>query len=137
MSEKVKEMIAADDLRRQQFHNRLGALRMRNNILSNEQMELRKQRKPSKGWVNKSLSKALEITVLLRLMRKMKNMPLTYMMPERKCKCGAVLREAQERDIHALPKDETGRLNAERIEYEIVLELELDEFIVHCEETLK
>ena len=135
MSEqRLKEILTADDQKRQQFHNRLGALRMRNNMLSREQLELRKKRKPSKGAVNKSLAKALEITVLLRLMRKLKGMPMTYMMPERKCKCGAILRKAQEREIHALPKDETGRLNGERIEYEIVTELRLYEFFEENQE---
>ena len=125
MSE-VKEIIS--DAHRVRFRDRYGSLRMRNKLLSDEQTHLRKQRKPSRGLINKDPDKALEITVLLRLMKKMKKQSLKYWRVKRCRACG----HEQERmfdDIHRLPTDEWGKQKAARIEGEIIRELELDEFL--------
>jgi hypothetical protein len=121
----VKEIIS--DAHRVRFRDRYGSLRMRNKLLSDEQTHLRKQRKPSRGLINKDPDKALEITVLLRLMKKMKGQSLKYRPPCRLC--GHIDEATPERDIHALPTDEWGKQKAARIEDEIIRELELDEFL--------
>jgi hypothetical protein len=125
--QKLKELLTEEDAKRERFHKKLTMLRERNIELSEKQAELRKQRKPSRGLVNKDRRTAIEITVLLRLMRKVKRLSLKYQPPCRLC--GHIDGKTPEREIHALPKDPTEKILAERTEYEIVHELALEEFI--------
>lgn len=138
MSEQLKEILTADDLRRQQFHNRLDALRMRNKDLSDHQRRDRlakdeEKKKPVRerrvvNMLGKDPARAIEITVLLILMRRIKGLALEYV-PEFKCRCCGHKKFGKVRPIHALPKDDLGMGIAGRITDEIVRELELDEFL--------
>ena len=79
------------------------------------------------NMAGKSEERALRITVLLNMMRKMKGLPLKYTMPERRCKCGRVLREAQERFIHNVRKE--NKAAAQFIETTYIKEMKIEEFL--------
>ena len=139
MPERLKEKLAAEDEKRQRWHRELTRLRERNKELSGKQRldqidkGLEKQKPLSMRNLFKMLGKsqavALEITVLLNLIRKMKGLPLMYR-PRHKCQCcGHVTIDEEPRPVHALPEHKWGLEKAVRIADEIVRELDLDEFL--------
>lgn len=120
----VKEMIRIDDERRQRFHEKLTQLR---SVAKVQAAIQRKSRIDKKG---KSRRLSIYITVLLRLMRRIKGMPLTYQPTytcrDKRCKHVTVY---PTREIHALPQDERGKEYAKRTEIAIVGNLSLWEFL--------
>ena len=115
--------------RREKFHDRLGKLRSRNKELG----ELQRQQRLAKKQKNRS--RALEITVILIIMLKLRGKSSKYWRNTKCQHCGAVKKQVWA-DVHALPEDEWGKQKAVRIENEIFVELELDEVIADLKKDL-
>ena len=127
MSHVINEQLQIVDAeKRERFHQKLSMLRRRNKELGELQRVARVEK------IGKNIGRARQITVLLRLMRRIKGMPLTYNTPELRChnpKCSAVLRNSEVREIHMLPKDLWGMNRAALFTEEICKELNLNEFL--------
>lgn len=114
--------------KREHFQKALAFLKGKNKELSEEQKWARLQRKPSKGRTDKSRCKALEITTILNVSRRLRGLPMTYT-PRVKCRhCGHVA-ELPPRLIHNYPDRDVEFRVVEEVEEKLWLELKLDEFI--------
>ena len=133
---KAGEDISDEDRAKwKRFHERLGAVRTLNMDLSDGQRQLRLQGKGSRGTVHKSRLDALQITVLLIIMREMKGLPLTYIAPEVRCRdkrCDSVIKPARERLIHNVRDENLDTARALRKRFKVLLDLH--EFIEEYED---
>jgi len=126
----VKELLTKTDEERQAFGRALGNLRERISDLSERQRSHRVSRQLEKKkpvrerdfstMCGKDTDIALEITVLLRAMRRLKGLPMTTI--QRKiCRCCGTVLSEREVEIHALPKNKPLRITVlEKMAQELI-----------------
>jgi hypothetical protein len=121
-------MCQVDEEKVVRFRKALAVLKERNKALSEEQRLLRLQRKPSKGAINKGRYRAVAVTTILNVARRLKGQPMTYC-PTVKCRCCGHVREKPPQFVHNYPDSDNEFSMVEATEAKLWQELGLDEFI--------
>ena len=98
----VAAQIKVDPDKTERFHKVLTQLREINKKLSKSQHDLRLQRKPSRGKINKDRRDAIKITAVINLSRDIRGLSKTYT-AQIKCRCCGHIRE-EVRSVHNIPQ---------------------------------
>jgi len=107
------------DERRERFHVALAGLR----DLNKKKAEIQKNQRHNKCW-----ERALEITVILRLMLQIRGLKLVTTR-EKKCRCCGLCISKKVADIHALPKEGFPTIQARAFNERYVKKFALEEFL--------
>lgn len=121
----IKMELEQNELKRMAFHAALARLREHNALLNEIQRKYvvdktLEKKKPvgernSSVMSGKSWVTALEITITLRAMRKLKGLPMTTI--QRKiCRCCGHIISEREVEVHALPKTPGQQLTLQQLE---------------------